>query len=77
LIIPFKFKGTVEDKMESMFHIDSFYDRNIRLWTAIVKDQDGNQIGDAQYGSREDFVILDAKYLIRSLLEKNQNHKSQ
>ncbi len=58
--------------MKPVYKIDSRYDRNLRLWTATVKDVDGNQIGDAQYGTREDFVIFDARMLIRDLENRQQ-----
>ena len=55
--------------MEPIFHIDSRYDRSLRLWVATVKDVDGNQIGDAQYGSREEFAVFDARMVIRDLMD--------
>lgn len=29
--------------------VDRWYDRHIRLWTLILRDDDGNQVGDAIY----------------------------
>ncbi len=29
---------------------DTFYDRSLRLWTALLVDTDGNQVGSAGYG---------------------------
>jgi hypothetical protein len=35
--------------------VDRFYDRHIRLWTLLLKDEHGNQIGDAVYaGSKRE-----------------------
>ena len=28
---------------------DIFYDRSIRLWTLLWKDEENNQVGDAEY----------------------------
>jgi hypothetical protein len=53
--------------VKPVYRIDSFYDSSLRLWTATVKDEDGNQIGDACYGAREDFAVFDARMIIRDL----------
>lgn len=37
--------------------IDVWYDRHIRLWTAIRKDDASNQVGIAGYGTSKDLAI--------------------
>lgn len=32
--------------------IDKWYDRNLRLWTCLWLDENGNQLGAAQYAPR-------------------------
>ena len=34
---------------ETPDHLDLFYNREIRLWTLISKNRDGDQIADAEY----------------------------
>jgi hypothetical protein len=36
-----------------------FYDRKIKLWTAYMVDDCGNQIGSAGYGPTKKLAILD------------------
>lgn len=36
--------------VEQGLKIDVFYDKHQRIWTALLKDKDGNQIGGASYG---------------------------
>ena len=33
------------------YTIDSFYDRQLRLWTCLWLDAEGNQVGAAQYAA--------------------------
>ena len=44
--------------------IDVWYNRNIRLWTAIYKDADSNQIGNAGFGISKKAAIEDLEYQI-------------
>lgn len=39
--------------------IDVWYDRHIRLWAAIRKDDAGNQVGIAGYGTSKELAIAD------------------
>lgn len=34
------------------YSIDAWYDRSIRLWTCLWRDEEGNQHGIAQYAVR-------------------------
>lgn len=40
--------------------VERFYDRSLRLWTLYTVDEDGNQVGEAQYGIRADADIIEA-----------------
>jgi hypothetical protein len=38
-----------------MYHeIEAFWDRSLRLWTCLWLDEEGNQLGIAQYANRRD-----------------------
>lgn len=38
-----------------MYHkIEAFWDRSLRLWTCLWLDEEGNQLGIAQYAPRRD-----------------------
>ena len=41
-------------------YIDIFYDRSIKLWTAILLDTEGNQQGNAIYECSLESIKLDA-----------------
>lgn len=44
------------------YHLDAFYDRSIRSWTIICKDQQGNQVGDAVFvASRREKDLITLK----------------
>jgi hypothetical protein len=34
------------------YTIDVWYDRSLRLWTCLWLDEEGNQVGSAQYAVR-------------------------
>lgn len=38
-----------------------WYDRSIRLWTAVRQDSEGNQIGYAGYGTSKREAMLDVR----------------
>lgn len=42
-----------------------WYDRSLRLWTAIRQDRAGNQIGSAGYGTSKQEAIEDVEYQAR------------
>ena len=66
--------GQVLEIMKPVYRIDSFYDRSLRLWTALIKDADGNQVGEAEYSPREDTAVTNARSTIR-FLEQTKNQK--
>lgn len=38
--------------------IDVWYDRITRLWVAQLKDKDGNQLGNAEYGDKTSILFI-------------------
>lgn len=44
-----------------ILHIVSWYDRSIKLYTAVLHDRKSNQIGDAGYGPTNGSARLDVK----------------
>jgi hypothetical protein len=42
--------------------IIAWYDRSLRLWTAVYQNSDCNQIGVAGYGSSKQEAISDLAY---------------
>jgi len=49
--------------MSHVAMIEYWYDRILRLWTILLRDAEGNQIGNAEYEPR----ILEAKYTVGRL----------
>lgn len=47
--------------------IEYWYDRSLKLWTIIVKDEEGNQIGEAEYDVR----ISDVRVTLDRLKKDN------
>jgi hypothetical protein len=45
---------------------DTFYDRSLKLWTAMLKDTEGNQVGVAGYGKTKFAAKRDAENLFYS-----------
>jgi hypothetical protein len=43
--------------MDGVQRIEYWYDRSLRLWTILKKDQDGNQIGCAEYAPNSGDLI--------------------
>lgn len=43
-------------------NLDTFYDRHLRLWTAMLKDAEGNQICVAGHGPTQELAIDDINY---------------
>lgn len=39
-----------------------WYDRSIRIWTAVYQDMYANQVGNAGYGSTKKEAISDVAY---------------
>lgn len=48
--------------MDSSRKIIAWYDRRLRLWTAVFHDSDGNQVGAAGYGMNKQQALEDLKY---------------
>ena len=44
------------------YKIIAWYDREIRLWTAIYADEQGYQQGSAGYGTTKRAAVEDVKY---------------
>lgn len=38
--------------MQKVVVIEYWYDRSLRLWTILLMDAEGNQIGNAEYDAR-------------------------
>ena len=62
---PFDYKPRAEAPKIS--RIEYWYDRSLRLWTILVQDEEGNQIGDAHYDVR----ISDARVTLEQLRKEN------
>jgi hypothetical protein len=48
--------------MDFGLKIIAWYDRSIRLWTAIYQDQNNDQVGNAGYGPTKKQAVEDVKY---------------
>ncbi|MFA6199194.1 MAG: hypothetical protein WC679_02145 [Bacteroidales bacterium] len=38
------------------YHIEFFYDKSIRLWTALLLDEEGNEVSTALYESTKNKI---------------------
>jgi hypothetical protein len=65
--LPFVVAGKYDDDPVGVA-IERFYDRAIRLWTLVLVDDGGNQIGDAEYAVRKTEVDAAARDLIRKAI---------
>jgi hypothetical protein len=41
-----------------------WYDPNIRLWTVVIQDAEGNQIGSAEYANEREMIGWHAQCII-------------
>lgn len=44
----------------------TYYDRSCRVWVAFVLDGNGDQVGDAGYGTSKDAAVRECKELNHS-----------
>lgn len=47
--------------------VDTFYDRSLKLWTTLIKDEEGNQLVEAGYGMNRYESSDDAFYKLQIL----------
>jgi len=52
----------MEQDMDFGKKIITWYDRSLKLWTAVFQDCDSYQIGVAGYGVNKSEAIVDLKY---------------
>ncbi|GAV11345.1 hypothetical protein [Paenibacillus sp. NAIST15-1] len=79
-----KFNFEDSEELKPVSWIDVWYDRRQRLWTAILKNDDDFQIGDAEYGSKSDIGAiveswineyeLDRTYISKKQIQQKKRH---
>jgi hypothetical protein len=52
----------MEQDMDFGKKIITWYDRSLKLWTAVFQDRDSYQIGVAGYGMTKSEAIVDLNY---------------
>lgn len=47
--------------------VESWYNRSVRSWVTLVKDDEGNQIGEGLYSHTRGGMLFDHAFAVRSL----------
>ena len=46
----------------------TYYERRMRLWVAFVRDGNGDQVGDAGYGTTKDAAVRERNELYQEVI---------
>lgn len=52
--------------------VETFYDRSLRLWTALLLDECGRQIGSAGYGVTREIAVADLEWLPSNHVDRKE-----